>query len=57
MADNPSLVSTLPDGLNRAYGNAVLTAGAETDLPDSLFPPGCPWTFAQIMDQAFWPGG
>lgn len=56
LTDNPSLKSTLPESLTRAYKIAALTAGAETELPNSVFPPLCPWTSEQIMDEAFWPG-
>jgi hypothetical protein len=53
--DNPSLKAILPQSISRAYEDAVLEAEAETRLPGSTFPPVCPWSFAQIMDPAFWP--
>ena len=56
MDDNPSLASTLPEGLARAYPNASLSATGETGLADTTFPSECPYTFEQIMDPAFWPG-
>lgn len=55
LEDNPSLKSLLPAAISRAYGNAVPLAIGETDLPKGTFPTDCPWTFAQMMDHAFWP--
>ncbi|MBF0334011.1 MAG: DUF29 domain-containing protein [Alphaproteobacteria bacterium] len=55
LADNPSLKSTLDQVLTRAYEDGRLGAIGETDLPESLFPSECPWSFERIMDAAFWP--
>jgi hypothetical protein len=55
LGDNPSLKALLPQAIERAYGNAVIEAKAETGLPGKTFPVVCPWTIAQIMDPAFWP--
>ena len=55
LADNQSLVAVLPQTIERAYGNAVIEAGAETGLSESTFPVHCPWLFEQIMDDGFWP--
>jgi len=55
LADNPSLLAMLPRIIERAYGNAVIEAGAETGLPESTFPVHCPWLFEQVMDDGFWP--
>lgn len=55
LADNPSLKSTLDQALARAYEDGRLGAIGETDLPETLFPTECPWSFEQIMDAAFWP--
>lgn len=57
MADNPSLKGMLPETMERAYGNAVIAAAAETNLPEEGFPAECPWSFDQIMDAQFWPEG
>ena len=53
--DNPSLKSLLAEAMTRAYRKAIRDAGLETGLSDSTFPTTCPWTFEQIMDEAFWP--
>ena len=55
LADNPSLQSALNQVLARAYEDARLGAIGETDLPESLFPFKCPWSFGQVMDEHFWP--
>jgi len=38
-----------------AYGDAVLRAERETDLPRDLFPWACPYSFEQAIDDTFWP--
>jgi hypothetical protein len=53
--DNPSLKALLPQAIERAYGNAVIEAKAETGLPGSPFPTVCPWSLKQMMDPDFWP--
>jgi ribosomal protein L29 len=49
LADNPSLRPQIDSILADAYGDAVLIAERETDLPEDSFPAGCPWTFDQAM--------
>jgi hypothetical protein len=41
---NPSLRPRLDDILAEAYGDAVLIAARDTELPEETFPPVCPWT-------------
>ena len=55
LADNPSLADRLPEATAAAYRYARRGAAAQTELPDDAFPAECPWSFAQIMDGAFWP--
>ena len=55
MRDNPSLRATLPDSIAEGYGDAVIEAAGETDLPEASIPATCPWAFEQFMDQTFWP--
>ena len=57
LADNPSLRDILDRVLADAYEDAVVLASRETGLAESAFPPANPWTFAEIMDHAFWPDG
>jgi len=47
--DNPSLCPQLGSILADAYGDAVLIAQREADLAEDSFPPECPWTFDQAM--------
>jgi hypothetical protein len=55
LADNPSLKAKLPETTESAYARALLTAARETSLDESIFPAVCPWSFAQLSDEAFWP--
>lgn len=55
MRDNPSLKSALSQALDDAYGDALIAAVDETGLPETAFPPVCPWDFATMMDEGFWP--
>ena len=55
LEDNPSLKSLLPEVLERAYRKAIKEAERETGLPETTFPPACPWSFEQATDSGFWP--
>ncbi len=55
LADNPSLKSRLDDAMLEAYRLAAIEAERETGLSESHFPAVCPFSFDQIMDDAFWP--
>lgn len=57
LEDNPSLRSVLDASVVRAYRLAVIEAERETGLSDATFPGVCPFTVAQMMDEAFWPEG
>ena len=55
LAESPNL---RPEGsglLWAVYPRARLRAIRETRLPEATFPETCPWTVAQILDEAFWP--
>ena len=55
--DNPSFNRLLPEAVADAYGDALISAERETGLPAaSAFPPACPFTLDQILDDAFTPG-
>jgi hypothetical protein len=54
--ENPSLRATLDDAITAAYAKALLTVPVETRLPKADFPASRPWSAAQILDPAFWPG-
>ena len=55
LRDNPSLKSMLNEGIEDGYGDACLKAARETDLEPDAFPESCPWTWDEIIDDAFWP--
>jgi len=55
LLENPSLKAELPLACEKAYRYAVLAAAKETGLDKTAFPEQCPWTFEQVMDDAFWP--
>ncbi|TCT19467.1 DUF29 domain-containing protein [Thiobaca trueperi] len=55
LADNPSLKAKLDDAVTQAYRLALIEAERETGLPESTFPATCPFSFSQMMDDAFWP--
>jgi hypothetical protein len=50
-----SLKSKLGDAIAAAYRVAVVSAAAETGLPDSDFPAASPWVFNEVMKVDFWP--
>jgi Domain of unknown function DUF29 len=56
VARNPSLRPRLNEILAEAYGDAVLIAGRETELPEETFPSVCPWTFEEVMLAEFFGG-
>jgi hypothetical protein len=53
--DSPSLRDHLAWYLATAYRHAPEDAADETDLPLATFPEACPWSLAQVLDDAFWP--
>ncbi len=50
---NPSQRPRRYDILIEAYGDAVLIAERETELPGETFPPVCPWSFDEVMQHEF----
>lgn len=55
LRDNPSLMAWADEAMADAYGDAVLRAERETDLPRDVFPWACPYGFDQALDDEFWP--
>lgn len=55
MRDNPSLKSSLDDAITEAYRVAQLEAENEIGIDKDFFPSVCPWSFAQMMADDFWP--
>jgi len=55
LRDNPSLNAWTNQAMTDAYGDAVLRAELEMNLPRDMLPQDCPYGFEQAMDEAFWP--
>ncbi|WP_048427635.1 DUF29 domain-containing protein [Methylobacterium indicum] len=53
---SPSLRAWPAEVLAKAYRLARVRAADETGLPERSFPPDCPYTLAQILDERFYPG-
>jgi hypothetical protein len=52
---NPSLQDKLVQAVEDAYGDAILEAAQQTGLAEDAFPASCPFTTAQVLDDAWWP--
>lgn len=52
---SPSLKHKLPEIIEDAYGDAVISAERETNIKRSVFPAECPWSFERFMNQEFYP--
>ncbi len=57
LQDSPSLRQRIGSELERTYISAVRRAARQTGVFPHLFPPACPWTPEQILDQDFLPDG
>lgn len=57
LRDNPSLKSSLGASVEDAYRLALIAAERETGISRQVFPTECPWSFAEMMDEGFWPEG
>ena len=55
LSENPSLKPQLEAILQRAYTKSLVKASQQTGLNDNTFPNTCPWTYAQILDDNFYP--
>lgn len=56
LEENPSLKPDLEAALNKAYLKGIELAVRETDLSRQTFPPECPYSLAEILDEHFYPG-
>lgn len=55
LKDNPSFKNEITNFISDAYEDAFLLIEKETPLDLNLFPAKCPYTFEQIMNDAFYP--
>ena len=56
LEDNPSLNSNVAAALLSAYPKGVALAAGDTDLPKHIFPVDCPYGWAEILHEQFYPG-
>jgi hypothetical protein len=54
---SPSLRRYPSTVMEQEYLLARLRASDETGIPLDKFPPSCPYTAAEALDETFWPGG
>jgi len=52
---SPGLHAKLDEVIAEAYQDAVSIAAQETGFAPDTFPPHCPYTLEQILDDAFYP--
>jgi hypothetical protein len=52
---NPSFLPTLPEVVASAYADATRVVSAVTKRPRSDFPEFCPFTVAQLLNEAYLP--
>lgn len=55
LADNPSLRPQVATFVARAYPKSRLMARGETGLDLKAFPPTCPYSIKEILDDSFFP--
>ncbi|TAN71681.1 MAG: DUF29 domain-containing protein [Methylobacter sp.] len=55
LTDNPGLKSQLETIFKGAYKLALVKASSETGIDEDVFPSTCPWTLAEVTNQAFYP--
>ncbi|MDM8546901.1 DUF29 domain-containing protein [Candidatus Venteria ishoeyi] len=55
LSENPSLKAKLEEAVCKAYPGAVKLASKESRLPMAIFPQACPYDYAQILDDDFYP--
>jgi hypothetical protein len=55
LGENPGLKARRDEVLGQAYRVGRARAAQETDLPLETFPETNPFTWAQALDDGFWP--
>ena len=55
LEESPSLRNNLDESVVKAYPKALALAIDETGLSSKKFPPKCPYTLEQLLDENFYP--
>jgi hypothetical protein len=55
LQNKPSLKPQLVDAVTQVYSRAVKLAAKETKIPITNFPPACPYSIEQLLDEDFYP--
>ncbi len=55
LGENPGLKATMEESMRLAYRRARNDATLETALEIEDLPEICPWSYDEIIDDAFWP--
>jgi len=55
LIDSPSLKPRVQEFVAEVYKRACGDASDDSGLSIDTFPSSCPWDFAQLMDEDFWP--
>lgn len=55
LTESPTLHAQVNELIAEAYPYAVKDAARETGLPRTTFPTICPYSVAQLLDEAYWP--
>lgn len=57
LAENPSLVPTLPNAIASVWRQVLVKTMRQTGFAEAGFPTTCPWTVGLILDDGFFPQG
>ena len=57
LAENPSLVPTLPNAIASVWRQVLVKAMRQTGFAEASFPEICPWPPELILDDRFFPEG
>ncbi|MGA0130913.1 MAG: DUF29 domain-containing protein [Candidatus Nanopelagicales bacterium] len=55
LEDNPGLQSQIPDLIAKGYKYGRKGASKETFLNEKIFPEACPYTWAELTNESFFP--
>ena len=55
LADSPSLRPRVSALMAEHYTRCIKDTAEEKGLSETVFPPECPWTVDEVLDESFWP--